>query len=72
MKISWEDIGRYAGSAWGDRISDVGIWVREREEDPSSARLALSALVPGASVAPAASASDPAILMGLGALAGDR
>lgn len=34
--------------------------------------LALSALVPGASVAPAASASDPAILMGLGALAGDR
>jgi hypothetical protein len=42
VKISWEDIGRYAGSVWGDRISDVGIWVREREEDPSSARLALS------------------------------
>ncbi|MBK9963889.1 MAG: hypothetical protein IPP07_02895 [Holophagales bacterium] len=36
------------------------------------APLALSALVPGASVAPAASAADPAILMGLGALAGDR
>lgn len=36
------------------------------------ARLTLSTLVPGASVAPAASASDPAILMGLGALAGDR
>jgi hypothetical protein len=34
--------------------------------------LALGSLVPGASVAPAASASDPAILMGLGALAGDR
>jgi hypothetical protein len=42
VKISWEDIGRYAGSSWGDRISDVGIWVREREEDPASARLALS------------------------------
>jgi hypothetical protein len=42
VKISWEDIGRYAGSVWGDRISDVGIWVREREEDPASARLALS------------------------------
>ncbi len=34
--------------------------------------LALPALVPGANVAPAASASDPAILMGLGALAGER
>jgi hypothetical protein len=34
--------------------------------------LALPALVPGASVVPAASASDPAILMGLGALAGER
>ncbi len=42
VKISWEDIGRYAGSVWGDRISDVGIWVREREQDPASARLALS------------------------------
>jgi hypothetical protein len=42
VKISWEDIGRYAGSVWGDRISDVGIWVREKEEDPASARLALS------------------------------
>ena len=42
VKISWEDIGRHAGSAWGDRISDVGIWVRERENDPGSARLALS------------------------------
>lgn len=34
--------------------------------------LVLSALVPGVRVAPAASASDPAVLMGLGALAGDR
>jgi len=34
--------------------------------------LALPALVPGASVAPSGSASDPAILMGLGALAGER
>jgi hypothetical protein len=34
--------------------------------------LALSVLVPGVSVAPAASSSDPAVLMGLGALAGDR
>jgi len=42
VKISWEDIGRYEGSVWGDRISDVGIWVREQEADPSSARLALS------------------------------
>jgi hypothetical protein len=42
VKISWEDIGRYEGSVWGDRISDVGIWVRKSEGDPESARLALS------------------------------
>ncbi len=42
VKISWEDIGRYEGSVWGDRISDVGIWVREDERDPATARLALS------------------------------
>lgn len=42
VKISWEDIGRYEGSVWGDRISDVGIWVRENEGDPLTARLALS------------------------------
>jgi hypothetical protein len=36
------------------------------------APLALSALVPGAVVAPASFLSDPAVLMGLGALAGDR
>jgi hypothetical protein len=42
VKISWEDIGRDEGSVWGDRISDVGIWVRKRESDPQSARLALS------------------------------
>jgi hypothetical protein len=42
VKISWEDIGRYENSVWGDRISDVGIWVRLVESDPSSARLALS------------------------------
>lgn len=42
VKISWEDIGRHEGSVWGDRISDVGIWVRRLEDDPSSARLALS------------------------------
>lgn len=42
VKISWEDIGRYEGSVWGDRISDVGIWVRKSEGDPASARLALS------------------------------
>ncbi len=42
VKISWEDIGRYEGSVWGDRISDVGIWVRKQEDDPSSAQLALS------------------------------
>jgi hypothetical protein len=42
VKISWEDIGRHQGSVWGDRISDVGIWVRLNEGDPASARLALS------------------------------
>lgn len=42
VKISWEDIGRDENSAWGDRISDVGIWVRQSESDPSSAKLALS------------------------------
>ena len=42
VKISWEDIGRDENSAWGDRISDVGIWVRRDEADPASARLALS------------------------------
>jgi hypothetical protein len=42
VKISWEDIGRFEGSVWGDRISDVGIWVREDERDPATARLALS------------------------------
>ena len=42
VKISWEDIGRHEGSVWGDRISDVGIWVRKDEGDPRSARLALS------------------------------
>lgn len=42
VHISWEDIGRYENSVWGDRISDVGIWVRKDEKDPSSAELALS------------------------------
>lgn len=42
VKISWEDIGRYEGSVWGNRISDVGIWVRKDESDPGSAKLALS------------------------------
>jgi hypothetical protein len=42
VKISWEDIGRYQNSVWGDRISDVGIWVRKDEGEPESARLALS------------------------------
>ena len=42
VKISWEDIGRSENSVWGDRISDVGIWVRRDERDPGSARLALS------------------------------
>ncbi len=42
VKISWEDIGRYENSVWGDRISDVGIWVRKDEDDPQSAQLALS------------------------------
>jgi hypothetical protein len=42
VKISWEDIGRHENSVWGDRISDVGIWVRRAEDDPGSAQLALS------------------------------
>ncbi len=42
VKISWEDIGRYQNSVWGDRISDVGIWVRRDESEPGSAQLALS------------------------------
>ena len=42
VKISWEDIGRYQNSVWGDRISDVGIWVRRDESDPNSSQLALS------------------------------
>jgi|LakMenEpi03Aug12_release.lakeMendotaPanAssembly.Ray.scaffolds.fasta_scaffold72432_3 hypothetical protein len=42
VKISWEDIGRYEGSVWGDRISDVGVWVRKEETNPESAELALS------------------------------
>jgi len=42
VKISWEDIGRSENSAWGDRISDVGIWVRKREGDGGTASLALS------------------------------
>ncbi len=42
VKISWEDIGRYQNSVWGDRISDVGIWVRKNESDSDSAQLALS------------------------------
>ncbi|MBL0210051.1 MAG: hypothetical protein IPQ13_03920 [Holophagaceae bacterium] len=42
VKISWEDIGRHQNSVWGDRISDVGIWVRRNENDPGSAQLALS------------------------------
>lgn len=42
VKISWEDIGRYENSVWGDRISDVGIWVRKDEHDPLSSELALS------------------------------
>ena len=34
VKISWEDIGRHENSVWGDRISDVGIWVRRDEGRP--------------------------------------
>jgi hypothetical protein len=42
VKTSWEDTGWDRGGAGGDRISDVGVWVRRREDDPSSARPALS------------------------------
>jgi len=40
--ISWEDIGRYEGSVWGSRISDVGIWGREDKDDLQSAKLMLT------------------------------
>ncbi|HYV47581.1 MAG TPA: hypothetical protein VFA20_22135 [Myxococcaceae bacterium] len=40
--ISWEDIGRYEGSVWGSRISDVGIWGRRDKDDLQSARLMLT------------------------------
>lgn len=42
VKISWEDIGRTENSVWGNRISDVGIWVRAQESAPMGAQLALS------------------------------
>lgn len=42
VQISWEDIGRDENSAWGDRISDVGIWVRRVEDDASTSTLTLS------------------------------
>jgi hypothetical protein len=45
---------------------------RRQHALPDVAPLSLAALVPSASVAPAGSASDPATLMGLGALAGER
>lgn len=42
VKISWEDIGRDEGSVWGSRISDVGIWGRQRAKELESARLMLT------------------------------
>lgn len=60
-----------AGPEGATVVEALAAFRRTRGFD-APAPLALSTLVPGASVAPAASASDPAILMGLGALAGDR
>jgi hypothetical protein len=60
-----------AGPQGSPVVAALAAFRRTRGGD-APAPLALDALVPGANVAPASSASDPAILMGLGALAGER
>jgi hypothetical protein len=60
-----------AGPAGAAVVEALVAFRRTRGVD-APAPLALGALIPGASVAPVSSASDPAILMGLGALAGER
>ncbi len=60
-----------AGPAGAGVVEALQAFRRERGLE-APAPLTLPALVPGAAVAPPASASDPATLMGLGALAGDR
>lgn len=60
-----------AGPAGAGVVEALEAFRRERGLGAPAA-LALGVLVPGAAVAPPASASDPATLMGLGALAGDR
>ena len=60
-----------AGPAGAGVVEALEAFRRERGF-AAPAPLTLGALVPGAVVAPPASASDPATLMGLGALAGDR
>jgi hypothetical protein len=60
-----------AGPAGAGIVEALAAFRRTRGAD-APAPLALPSLVPGASVTPDGSASDPAILMGLGALAGER
>jgi hypothetical protein len=38
VTVSWEDISRTQGSSWGSRISDVCVYVRKDEADPSTAK----------------------------------
>lgn len=42
VKMSWEDMDRDQGSAWGARIADVGLWGRRDDDDPESAQLLLT------------------------------
>ncbi len=60
-----------AGPAGAGVVEALEAFRRERGLG-APAPLTLAALVPGAIVSPPVSASDPATLMGLGALAGDR
>lgn len=60
-----------AGPAGAPVVDALEAFRRERAM-PGVSALSLAALVPSASVVPAGAASDPATLMGLGALAGER
>jgi hypothetical protein len=60
-----------AGPAGAPVVEALEVF-RRAHAMPDVSPLSLAALVPSASVLPAASASDPATLMGLGALAGAR
>jgi hypothetical protein len=38
VTVSWEDISRTQNSSWGSRISDVCVYVRKDESDPTTAK----------------------------------